>query len=162
MEQMDATALAAWFTDTLKLPQYATAITEDEVDGDALLDLEKRDNLADLGIESNVHQSKVRGALAKLGRKRAAESLPSGTDVARAKHARLAGAEAEVTPGPAAAPSATAVEACLEQAGFQLSSRRPLNWNWPHAPRRRPRPRPRRRRFSWHSRRHTAQTGIFT
>jgi hypothetical protein len=33
MERMDAAAVAAWFTETLKLPQYAAPIKEHEVDG---------------------------------------------------------------------------------------------------------------------------------
>ena len=100
MEELDAAGVAAWFG-ALKLPQYAAAITEHEIDGDILLDLEKRDHLSELAITDLIHQSKVRGALAKLGRKRATESAASGTDVARAKRARLAGAEEEVTPGAA-------------------------------------------------------------
>ena len=32
MERMDAAAVAAWFTETLKLPQYAAPIKEHEVD----------------------------------------------------------------------------------------------------------------------------------
>ena len=33
MERMDAAAVVAWFTETLKLPQYAAPIKEHEVDG---------------------------------------------------------------------------------------------------------------------------------
>ena len=125
MEQMDVAAVAAWFVDALGLPQYAAAVQEHEVDGFVLLELEKRDNLADLGIKGNMHQAKVRGGLAKqtsLHRKRPAEYVPGGTAVARAKRPRLAGAEAEVTPGPAAAASATAVEGGMEQAAFQQAA----------------------------------------
>jgi hypothetical protein len=115
MEQMDAAAVAAWFADTLKLPQYAAAITEHEIDGDVLLELEKRDNLSELNITNVIHQAKVRGALAKLGRKRAADS--------RVKRRRTVGAEAdEVTPGPAAAGAAIAGEGGLDQAGFQQAA----------------------------------------
>ena len=88
MEQMDTAAVAAWFVDALGLPQYAAAVKEHEVDGFVLLELEKRDNLADLGIKGNMHQAKVRGGLAKqtsLHRKRPAEYVPGGTAVARAK-----------------------------------------------------------------------------
>jgi hypothetical protein len=115
MEQMDAAAVAVWFADELELPQYAAAAKEHGIDGDILLDLVDRDKLAALEITNDIHQAKVRGALAKLGRKRAAEGLPGGTDVARAKRARLARAEAEVTPGPAAAGSASAAEGGLDQ-----------------------------------------------
>ena len=79
MEQMDAAAVAAWFADELKLPQYAAAVKEHEVDGDVLLDLVEQGSLSELEITKLMHQSKVRGALAKLGRKRAAEGFPGGT-----------------------------------------------------------------------------------
>ena len=79
MEQMDAAAVAAWFADDLKLPQYAAAAKEHGIDGDMLLDLVERDKLAALEITDDIHQAKVRGALAKLGRKRAAEGFPGGT-----------------------------------------------------------------------------------
>ena len=114
--------MAAWFADELKLPQYAAAITEHEVDGDVFLDLVERDSLSELEITKLIHQSKIRGALVKLGRKRVAESAAGGTGVARAKRPRLAGAEAEITPGPAAAASATAVEGGGEQAAFQQAA----------------------------------------
>jgi hypothetical protein len=48
MEQMDAAAVAAWFSDELELPQYAAAANEHEVDGDMLLDLVEWDKLAAL------------------------------------------------------------------------------------------------------------------
>ena len=56
MEQMDAAAVAAWFAEALKLPQYAGAVKEHEVDGDVLLDLVERDKLAALEITSDMHQ----------------------------------------------------------------------------------------------------------
>ena len=119
---MDAAAVAAWFADALNLPQYAAAVKAHGVDGDVLLELEKWDNLSELEITNLMDQAKVRGGLAKLGRKRAAEGPAGGTAVARAKRPRLAGAEAEVTPGPAAAASATAVEGGMEQAAFQQAA----------------------------------------
>ena len=119
MERMEAAGVAAWLADALKLPQYATAVKEHGVDGYMLLDLAKRDNLSELEITSLMHQSKIRGAMAKLMNKRTAEGAAGATDVARAKRPRLAGDEAEVTPGPAAAGSATTVEGGLDQAGFQ-------------------------------------------
>ena len=122
MEQMDAAAVAAWFADALNLPQYAAAVKAHGVDGDVLLELEKWDNLSELEITNLMDQAKVRGGLAKLGRKRAAEGPAGGTAVARAKRPRLAGAEAEVTPGPAAAASATAVEGGIEQAAFHQAA----------------------------------------
>jgi hypothetical protein len=128
MEQMDTAAVAVWFADALKLPQYAAAVKEHEVDGFVLLDLAQRDNLADLGIKGNMHQSKVRGAIATLEgslqrqHKRAAKDIPGGTDVARVKRPRLAGAEAEATPAPAAASSSAAVVGGGEQAGFQQAA----------------------------------------
>ena len=73
-----------------------------QVDGFMLFDLAERDNLAELEITSLIHQSKVRGALARLGRKRPAEAAGGGTDVPRAKRSRLQ-LEADATPGPAAA-----------------------------------------------------------
>ena len=48
MEQMDAAAVAAWFADVLKLPQYAAAAKAHEIDGAILLDLVERDKLAAL------------------------------------------------------------------------------------------------------------------
>ena len=122
MERMDAAAVAAWFADALKLPQYARAVKEHGVDGDVLLDLVEQGNLSELEINTLIHQSKIRGAIAKLGRKRAAKNPPDGTDVARAKRPRLGGDEAEATPGPAAAGSSKAVEGGGEQAGFQQAA----------------------------------------
>ena len=122
MEQMDAAAVAAWFADELKLPQYAAAAKEHEIDGAILLDLVERDKLAALEITNDIHQAKIRVTLTKLGRKRAAEGPAGGTAVARAKRPRLAGAEAEFTPGPAAAASATAAEGGMEQAAFQQAA----------------------------------------
>ena len=125
MEQMDAAAVAAWFTDALNLPQYAAAAKEHEIDGAILLALVERDKLAaleSLEITNDIHQAKIRVALAKLGRKRAAEGPAGGTAMARAKRPRLAGAEAEVTPGPAAVASATTVEGGIEQAAFHQAA----------------------------------------
>jgi len=120
MEQMDVAAVAAWFADELKLPQYVVATKEHEIDGAILLDLVEQGKLAALEITNDIHQAKVRVALTKLGRKRAAEGPAGGTAVARAKRARLAEAEAEVTPGPAAAATVTAAEGGgMEQAAFQ-------------------------------------------
>ena len=58
-EDMGAAQVAAWLRDELKLPQYAAAVEEREVDGEILLDLIARDRLAALGVEDDL-QSKVR------------------------------------------------------------------------------------------------------
>jgi hypothetical protein len=120
MEQMEA-----WLAGPPKLPQYAAAIEEHGVDGDVLLGLVEREGkLAAFEIANDIHQATVRGALAGLGRTRAAEGAAGGTDVARAKRARLAGAGAEVTPGPAAVASVAAAEGGGEQTTFQQAAAR--------------------------------------
>jgi hypothetical protein len=58
-------AVAAWFSQTLKLPQYLAGLAEHEVDGYVLQDLVSRDKLGLLGIEE-IHQARVCGGLAKL------------------------------------------------------------------------------------------------
>jgi hypothetical protein len=75
--------VAAWFSDALKMPQYAEAVTEHEVDGYELLDIAEQGNLADLGIKGSMHQSKVRGAIAKLAHPSSTSTRPRAPPAGR-------------------------------------------------------------------------------
>ena len=68
--------VARWLVDTVHLPQYEQAFRENEVDGDMLLDLVSQGILVHL-VESPLHQSRIRAALAKSARRAAASQQPA-------------------------------------------------------------------------------------
>ena len=74
--------VARWLVDSAHLPQYEQAFRDHEVDGDVLLDLVARDVLGQL-VESQISQSRIRGAVAKYAR-RASAGAAAEADVGEA------------------------------------------------------------------------------
>ena len=82
METLSVEEAVRWLVDTVQLPQYEQAFRENHVDGDMLLDqLVSQGILGDL-VESRLHQSRIRAALAKSARRAAAAPPPAGDTAA--------------------------------------------------------------------------------